>query len=407
MIVTPFRGLRPRADLAAAIPSLPYDVLDSEEARALAKNDPYTFLHVIKAEIDLDPSVDVHDDSVYARARRNFQAMRDDGWLVADRRPAYYVYRQRMGEHVQTGLVGLAEVDDYKEGRIKRHEHTRPDKVEDRARHAIAIGAHAGPVFLTYRDRDEVDALVDRVTRAAPEVNFVAKDGIEHALWVIDDPQQLAAWEAALRAIPETYIADGHHRAAAYERVAMESRTTETRRFLAVHFPSSQLKILDYNRCVKDLNGLDADGLCRRVREAGFEIRDPWLDRRPPGPGSIAMFVGTRWRLLAPAGGSRPTGDPVRDLDVSILQDRILAPILGIGDPRKDARIGFVGGIRGIEELERRVRAGDDAVAFALYPTQLADVMRVADAGNVMPPKSTWFEPKLRSGMVVHPFDSI
>jgi uncharacterized protein (DUF1015 family) len=398
MIVTPFRGLRPRADLAAAIPSLPYDVLDSDEARALAEGDPYTFLHVVKAEIDLDPSMDVYDERVYERARANFEAMIERGWLVRDPVPALYVYRLRMDAHVQTGVVGAADIGDYLEGRIKRHEHTRPDKVEDRARHAASIGAHAGPVFLAYRGREEIDRLVAGATRRPPDVAFRARDGIEHALWMVAAAEELERFEAAFRAVPVSYIADGHHRAAAYARVA-------SRRFLAAHFPAEQLRVLDYNRCVRDLNRLDVATLIARSREAGFDVTDPWPAKRPPRRGSIGMYAGGTWRLLVRRPDRDPARDPVRDLDVSILQDRILGPILGIGDPRTDERIDFVGGIRGVGDLERRVDTGEAAAAFALFPTSLDDVMRVADSGAVMPPKSTWFEPKLRSGLVVHPLD--
>jgi uncharacterized protein (DUF1015 family) len=397
--------LRPRADLAAAIPSLPYDVLDSAEARALAAGDPYTFLHVVKAEIDLDPAIDVHDARVYERARDNFRAMRKAGWLVQDAHPAFYVYRQTMGEHVQTGVVGAAAVDDYVAGRIKRHEHTRPDKVEDRTRHAEAIRAHAGPVFLAYRDDPALDALVGEATRRAPDVDFIAKDGIGHALWVVDGPVAVDRIEAAFRSLPASYIADGHHRAAAYAEVARDLPSPSGQRFLAVHFPASQLRILDYNRTVRDLNGLRPDKLVTRIRSAGFDVIEPWAAKKPRSVGSFGMYLAGVWRLLERRSTAGEASDPVGRLDVSVLQDRLLAPILGVGDPRKDARIAFVGGIRGVDELERRVGGGEAAVAFALFPTRLEDVMRVADSGAVMPPKSTWFEPKLRSGMVVRLLD--
>jgi uncharacterized protein (DUF1015 family) len=413
MIVTPFRGLRPRADLAAKIPSLPYDVLDSSEARTLAHGDPYTFLHVVKAEIDLDPRIDAHDDRVYAKARENFLAMRRDGWLVRDARPAFYLYRQRMGDHVQTGVVGAASVSDYAEGRIKKHEHTRPDKEDDRTRHADAIGAHAGPVFLAVRGAPDLDALVRESTRGAPAADFIAKDGIGHALWLVDDPAEVARLEAAFREIPSSYIADGHHRAAAYARVARIRRERAagvtgplpSDRFLAVHFPAAELRILDYNRLVRDLNGLEPSSLLRRIEAAGFDLVEPWPEKSPRDAATFGMYLQQTWRLLIPRPTDAPEDDPVKRLDVSILQDRILGPILGVGDPRTDARIAFCGGIRGVAELERRVSSGDYAVAFALHPTSLTDVMSVADAGAVMPPKSTWFEPKLRSGMVVHLID--
>jgi uncharacterized protein (DUF1015 family) len=413
MHVKPFRGLRPRADLAARIPSLPYDVLDSSEARALAHDDPYTFLHVVKAEIDLDPKIDPHDDRVYAKARENFLAMREKHWLLPDARSAYYVYRQRMGDHVQTGVVGVASVYDYLEGRIKKHEHTRPDKEDDRTRHADAIGAHAGPVFLAYRGSQVIDALVAELTRRQPETDFVAADGIGHALWVVDDAVAVARIEDAFREVPESYIADGHHRAAAYARVWRLRRERSPRstgehvpdRFLAVHFPAAELRILAYNRLVRDLNGLEPSGFLRRIEAAGFDIVEPWPGKSPWQAGTFGVYLDGVWRLLVARPGSVPENDPLKRLDVSILQERILGPILGVGDPRTHARIAFCGGIRGVVELTRRVDDGEHAVAFALHPTSLDDVMRVADAGGVMPPKSTWFEPKLRSGMVVHLLD--
>jgi uncharacterized protein (DUF1015 family) len=411
MIVTPFRGLRPRADLAAAIPSLPYDVIDSAEARVLAAGDPHTFLHVVKAEIDLDPAIDVHDERVYAKARENFRRMIADGWLVADAKPAFYIYRQTMGAHVQTGIVGAAAVDDYLGGRIKRHEYTRPDKEDDRTHHADAIGAHAGPVFLAYRPHTGLDAIVRAETIRTADTGFVAVDGIEHQLWVVDDAATVGRMEAAFREIPASYIADGHHRAAAYGRVAGLRRERAGRysgdepfnRFLAVHFPADQLRILDYNRIVRDLNGLDDAQWTARLEEAGFDVTEPWPAKSPSRPRQFGMYTPGAWRRLDAR--DVPESDPVGRLDVSVLQDRVLAPILGIGDPRVDDRIAFVGGIRGLAELERRVDSGSHAVAFAMFPTALDDVMRVADAGAVMPPKSTWFEPKLRSGMVVHRLD--
>jgi uncharacterized protein (DUF1015 family) len=413
MNVKPFRGLRPRADLAAKVPSLPYDVLDSSEARASAHGDPYTFLHVVKAEIDLDPAIDPHDPRVYAKARESFLAMRQKGWLVRDPHPAFYLYRQQMGDHVQTGVVGAAAVSDYLGGRVKKHEHTRPDKEDDRTHHADAIGAHAGPVFLAYRGRPAIDALIADRTRRDPAAEFVAGDGIGHALWVVDDSSDVARFESAFREVPASYIADGHHRAAAYARVARMRRERAFRatgdqpfdRFLAVHFPAAELRILDYNRLVRDLNGLDPSGLVRRIDVAGFDLVTPWPGKSPRESGAFGMYLEGVWRLLVARADTVNQDDPVKRLDVSVLQDRILGPILGVGDPRTDARITFCGGIRGVAELMRRVDSGEHAVAFSMHPTSLTDVMRVADAGAVMPPKSTWFEPKLRSGMVVHLLD--
>lgn len=404
MNVTAFRGLRPRADLAAKIPSLPYDVLDSSEARVLAEGDPHTFLHVVKAEIDLDPNLDPHDDRIYAKARENFLAMRRDGWLVRDRLPAFYLYRLRMGDHVQTGIVGATSVADYVEGRIKKHEHTRPDKEDDRTRHTEAIGAHAGPVFLAYRGRPALDALVAEKAGRAPDVEFVAVDGVGHALWVVDDPADVERFQSALSEVPASYIADGHHRAAAYARVA-QSRRGRADRFLAVHFPAGQLRILAYNRLVRDLAGLTPRAFLERIDAAGFERTASWSGTTPPRAASFGMYLMGEWHLLTAQSAVASSDDPVLRLDVALLQERILQPVLRIGDPRTDPRISFAGGVRGPAELMRRVDSGQAAVAFSMYPTSLDDVMRVADAGRVMPPKSTWFEPKLRSGMIVHLFD--
>lgn len=388
MDIRPFRGLRPRPDLASRIPSLPYDVLDSDEARRLADGDAHTFLHVVKPEIDLDPAIDPHDEQVYARGRTNLDAMREAGWLVRDELPAFYLYRLRMGSHTQTGIVGAAAVADYLAGRIKRHEHTRPDKEDDRTRHTQVLGAQPGPVFLAYRDREDLDRIVDRHTGKPAVASFVAVDGVEHQLWVVDTPGDVAEIETALANVPASYIADGHHRAAAYARAAGRDG-----RFLAVHFPASQLRILDYNRLVRDLRGRTIAGFLLDVQSAGFAIVSPWDRKRPQRKGTFGMYLDGAWRLLE----AREAGG----LDVSLLQDRLLGPVLGVGDPRTDPRIAFVGGGRGVEELERRVDSGAYAVAFALFPTSLDEVMAVADAGEVMPPKSTWFEPKLRSGMVV------
>jgi uncharacterized protein (DUF1015 family) len=405
MVVKPFRGLRPRPDLASRIPSYPYDVVSRAEARQLAADDPYSFLHVVRAEIDLDPSVDAYDERVYDRARLNFATMVERGWFVRDERPAYYAYRLRMDGRAQTGLVGAAALEDYRQGRIKRHEHTRPDKEDDRARLIRALRAHPGPVFLTHPGQEELAAALAGVVERPPRVSFTAPDAIEHELWVIDDAEACRRIEAAFARIPATYIADGHHRAAAAAR-ACEALCAERREapahvpchyFLAAHFAVEELRVLDYNRVVRDLNGLDPASFLARLREAGFHVQPDHAAKRPPHRGSFGMYLDGRWFQL-----TAPRSDETHSaLDVTLLAERVLGPILAVGDPRTDQRIDFVGGIRGMAELERRVEEGSAAVAFALFPTSLADVMRVADAGQVMPPKSTWFEPKLRSGMVV------
>jgi uncharacterized protein (DUF1015 family) len=408
MIVKPFRGLRPRADLADRIPSYPYDVIDSLEARRIADGDPYSFLHVIKPEIDLDPETDPFDDSVYAKGAENLRHMLDEGWIVRDERPSYYVYRLTMGDHVQTGILGAAAVDDYNEEKIKRHEHTRPDKEKDRIRLNSALSAHPGPVFLTYRGLPELNALVNGIVARESQVLFSAPDGIEHALWVVDDSTQVSKIESLMAHVPCTYVADGHHRAAAAAKVAAERSAGDepvtpddpSRYFLAAHFPAGQLRVLDYNRVVRDLNGLDPETFVDRLGQQGFHVKADHRAKKPPAPESFGMYLAGRWYLLTPRPELIPR-DVVGELDVSILTEQILKPVLGIGDPRTDKRIEFVGGIRGMQELERLVDGGEFEVAFALHPTSLENVMAVADAGQVMPPKSTWFEPKLRSGMVI------
>jgi len=408
MIVKPFRGLRPRSDLAERIPSYPYDVVDSTEARRIAEGNPYSFLHVIKPEIDLDPGVDPFDDRVYAMGVENFRRMIDEGWIVRDERPAYYVYRLTMGDHSQTGIVGAAAVEDYDNGKIKRHEHTRPDKEKDRIRLNSALSAHPGPVFLAYGGLPELNALVNGIVAGKPQVLFTAPDEIEHALWLVDDPAQVRKIETLFGHVPCSYVADGHHRAAAAAKIAAERSSGEqptaaddpSRYFMAAHFPAGQLRILDYNRVVRDLNGLDPETFVDRLREQGFHVKPKHRVKNPPSPESFGMYLDGEWYLLTPGPELIPR-DIVGELDVSILTDRILQPLLGIGDPRTDKRLDFVGGIRGMKELERLVDSGAHEVAFALYPTSLANVMTVADAGRVMPPKSTWFEPKLRSGMVI------
>lgn len=409
MLVRPFRALRPRNDLAQRIASPPYDVVSSDEARALANDDPYSFLHVIKPEIDLDPDVDPYADLVYEKGRENLDSMVERGWLVRDEKPAFYVYRLTTGDHGQTGILGAAAVQDYLDDRIKKHEHTRPEKEEDRIRLNDALGANPGPVFLTYRGLPELNALVKGVVSRQPAVSFTAADGVEHALWAVDESASCRKIAELLGRVRCSYVADGHHRAAAAAKLGarrlakLEDPPDDSplRFFLAAHFPSEQIRVMDYNRVVRDLNGLDADGFLDRLRSVGFQIIPGHRARRPPHAETFGMYLDGLWYLLAPRPEIVPERDVVGRLDVSILTDRILTPILGLGDQRTDRRIDFIGGIRGMDELERCVDSGRDAVAFALYPTSLDDVMRVADAGRVMPPKSTWFEPKLRSGLVV------
>jgi len=409
MIIRPFRGLRPRHGMAERIASPPYDVLDSDEARELAGGNPDSFLRVIKPEIDLHPEIDVHDDRVYTRGAENLRAMIADGRMVRDEAPSFYIYRLIMDGQAQTGILGAAAVQDYLDDKIKKHEFTRPDKERDRIKLNAALGATPGPIFLTYRPLPELSAVVNGQVDREPDVDFVAPDGVTHTLWKVDDPAVCSQITGLFEKIRSTYVADGHHRSAAAAKICaelaadIESPTGNEPcfHFMAVHFPSDQLRVLDYNRVVADLNGLDAEALVARIEEAGFHVKRGWRTKRPYHRGSFGMYVDGGWSLLTAKPEIIPEDDVVGRLDVAILTDRLLQPILGIGDPRTDRRLDFVGGIRGMEELERRVDTETAAVAFALWPTSLDEVMAVADAGQVMPPKSTWFEPKLRSGLVV------
>jgi uncharacterized protein (DUF1015 family) len=412
MDIQPFRALRARPDLAAAIACPPYDVLDTDEARRLAAGDPRSFLRVEKPEIVFDAGTDPYDERVYAAGRDALTDMVDQGWLVRDREPTYSVYRMTMGEHVQTGIAAVASVADYDAGRIRRHEHTRPDKEADRARHIVTLSAQTGPILMAYRGVPELNAVVTGVTAADPAVDFTAADGVGHALWPVADPAACARIEATFQKIGAAYIADGHHRAAAASRVARERRAAipggsgdaSSDRFLAVLFPHSQLRILGYHRLVRDLNGLDPGGFIERLRSSGFVVKDHHRTRRPPHQGAFSVYLPGSWSLVQRGPEIALPDDPRERLDVSVLSELVLRAILGVEDPRTDRRIEFVGGAtgRGVDELERRVDSGEHAVGFALFPTSIEDVMSVADAGRVMPPKSTWFEPKLRSGLLVH-----
>ena len=405
----PFRAWRPRPDVCAEVASPPYDVLSSAEAREMVAENPLSFLHVVKPEIDLEPGTDVYAPKVYETGAANLRRLVDDGALIREEKPALYLYRQRMGDHVQTGLVAGTSVDEYEADLIKKHEHTRPVKEDDRTRHIDALDANTGPVFLTYKARPEIDALVERLTTADPTYDFVAPDGIRHVLWVVDSPADRDALVDVFAEVPELYVADGHHRSAAGTRIRALRRDANPDHtgdesynfFLSVIFPDNQMMILDYNRVVRDLNGLDQDAFVTSLGER-FEM-EPTEDGRPARRRCFGMYLGGRWYRLTAKDGSFPADDPVSSLDVAILQDNLLAPVLGIGDPRSDERIDFVGGIRGLEELERKVDSGECAVAFALHPTSIEQLFSVADAGLVMPPKSTWFEPKLRSGLIVRP----
>jgi uncharacterized protein (DUF1015 family) len=407
--IKPFRALRPRPDLVAQVAAPPYDVINSDEARALAAGNAYSFLHINKPEIDLPPTVGLYDDRVYAQGVATLRRFIAEGVFVRESRPSYYVYQQRMGDHVQAGLVCAASCDEYANGLIKRHEHTRKEKEDDRTRHVHEQNANGEPVFFTFAKREEIDGLLQQVRATAPLYDIVTDDGIGHVVWIVPAELDAAVTQAFAR-VPALYVADGHHRTAAAARVGLERRAANPRHvgdepynyFMAVLFPHDQLRIMDYNRVVQDLAGLSPNRFLQLVSEK-FTIT-PTASPRPSAPRQLGMFLEDRWYRLEAIAGTYPAQHPVRGLDVAILQENLLAPLLNIRDPRTDKRIDFVGGIRGLGELERRVRDGW-AVAFALFPTSLDQLMAVADAGEVMPPKSTWFEPKLRSGLLVRTLD--
>ncbi len=403
-LIQPFTGLRPLNARAAEVVAPPYDVLSSDEARIRAAGRPWSFLHISKPEIDLPEGTDPYSEEVYARAAVNLQHMLREGILERDAEPCYYIYRLVMGEHSQTGLVAVASVADYDSNRIRRHEFTRPDKEDDRVRQIEALNAQTGPVLLAYRSQAEVDALLADAARAEPEVELVADDGIAHSLWVVRDPARIGQITAAFEAMEALYIADGHHRSAAASRVAASrGSNSQAGYFLCVIFPHTQMQILDYNRVVRDLAGMSPEVLLARISER-FQVLPEAAAVRPERPGTFGMYLAGQWYRLV-IQPERIPHDPVGRLDVSLLADNLLAPLLGIEDPRRDKRIDFVGGIRGLVELEKRVDSGEMSVAFSMYPTRMEDLMAVADAGEVMPPKSTWFEPKLADGLVSHVID--
>ena len=399
--IFPFAALRPTPQAAAAVAAVPYDVVSTEEARALAEGNPRSFLHVSRAEIDLPAGTDPYSDAVYERATENFRDLRAHAPLVEEEAPAFYVYQLHMGAHVQTGIAACFSLDEYDNDLIKKHEKTRPDKEDDRTRHMLAINAQTGPVFLTYSASPEVDAVVARTTAAPPLFDFVAVDGIRHVIWTVPASEH-AALTTGFAAIPALYIADGHHRAASAARArrALAKRGAgEHDRVLAVAFPDNQMQILPYNRVVKDLNGMTKEQFVAALRKK-VAVSDT-APESPTRKGQVTMYLGGRWYELD-FGGVSSSGDAAAALDVSVLQDTVLQPLLGIQDVRTDKRIDFVGGIRGTAELKRLVDSGTAAVAFSLYPLTVRDLMNIADAGGIMPPKSTWFEPKLRDGLLSH-----
>ena len=403
-LLRPFPALRPAAGRAAEVAAPPYDVLDSDEARVMAEGRPWSFLHVSKPEIDLVPGTDVYSPAVYAKAAENFRRMIGEGVLVRDKAPAFYVYRLAMGGHVQTGVVGAAAIAAYEGGRIRRHELTRPSKEDDRVRQIEAVNAHTGPVMVAHRPDAGIKAILAEQAQGEPaaDVNLA---GVRHAIWAVSQPRAVAALQAAFDAVDALYIADGHHRSNAAVRVAKARRVAGPARadawhesFLTVVFAADEMHILDYNRVVRDLNGLDAAALLRRIEEH-FTVEPTAGEARPGKRREFGLYVAGRWYRLTLRGEPAAGGDAVANLDISLLTERLLTPVLGIGDPRLDPRIDFVGGIRGLGELARRVDGGGMAAAIAVHPTSMEDLMAVSDAGQIMPPKSTWFEPKLADGL--------
>jgi uncharacterized protein (DUF1015 family) len=411
-IVKPFRGLRPPQSLAKDLACLPYDVMNAEEALSMAKDKECSLLHITRSEIDLPAETDSHSDEVYNKSVENFTKWQKCGWLVQDETPHYYIYAQTMKGRTQYGIVGCASVDDYMNGIIKKHELTRPDKEQDRMVHVRINNANIEPVFFTYPAVKEIDDIVGKIVKnEKPEYDFVAEDGFGHHFWVVRDTATNSLIEKLFaKKVPYTYVADGHHRTAAAALVGKEKRennkkhqgTEEYNFFLAVHFPDNQLRIIDYNRTVKDLNGLTAGELLEKL-EKGFTIEDKGVKTyKPKKLHNFSMYLEGKWYSLTAREGTFNDNDPIGVLDVTILTNQILSPILDIQDLRRSKRIDFVGGIRGLGELKKRVDSGDMKVAFALYPVSMDQLITIADSGNIMPPKTTWFEPKLRSGLVIH-----
>jgi uncharacterized protein (DUF1015 family) len=406
-LIKPFRGLRPTPAHASDVVAPPYDVLNTQEARARVQGRPYSFLHISKPEIDLPPDTDPYAPQVYAKGAENLQKLIGEGILMRDSKAMYYAYRLIMGTHQQVGLVAVASVKDYDSNRIRKHEFTRPDKEDDRVRQIDALNAQTGPVFLTYRHNEQVDAVMARVMQHAPEYDLTADDGVQHTIWLIDNDADIADLTSRFDAMPCLYIADGHHRSAAASRVAAQrggSAEANHRYFLSVIFPDNQMQILDYNRVIKDLNGMEPADFLAKVGQA-FSVQPSNVAVKPARAGEFGMYLQKQWYRLTIHPEQVPADDPVGRLDVSLLQNSLISPLLGITDPRRDKRIDFVGGIRGLTELEKRVNSGEMVLAFSLFPTQMADLMAVADAEEVMPPKSTWFEPKLADGLVSHVLD--
>ncbi len=410
-IIRPFKGYRPTQELCSKVAALPYDVMTSDEAREMVKDNPYSFLHIDKAEIDLPKDTDHYSDVVYQKAKDNLWNMVKDGIYIQDKKPVLYIYQLTMNGKSQTGLVACTSIDEYIENKIKKHELTRADKEEDRIRHVDTCNANTGPIFLTYKNKENIDKIINKAIENEPIYDFTAEDGIKHTVWLIDNDEVINSLISEFKSVPALYIADGHHRNASAVKVGLKRRQEnpnytgdeEFNYYLSVIFPDNQLYIMDYNRVVKDLNGLNKDEFIAKVSEkfdvAEYNGNDCY---KPSEKHTFGMYLDKKWYSLKAKDAIVDENDTVACLDVSILQKELLAPILGIGDPRTDKRIDFVGGIRGLKELEKRVDSGEMKVAFSMYPTTMEQLMNIADDNKIMPPKSTWFEPKLRSGIFVH-----
>lgn len=409
--IKPFACYRPAVDVAERVAALPYDVYNREEAKTVVQKNPLSFLAIDRAETGLDDSVDVYDDKVYERARTLYEQRKEDGTFQKEERECYYIYQLVMDGRSQTGIVACASIEDYEKQIIKKHENTREDKEQDRIRHVDSLGAQTGPIFLAYRSRSKINEIVEEEQKKQPLYDFIAEDGITHRVWCIDDPESIKGLGDAFADMGEIYIADGHHRAASAVKVGQMRRKAhanctgdeEFSYFLSVLFPDDQLMIMDYNRVVQDLHGESTESFLEKI-EKNFTIEKLEAASHPKKKGQVHMYLDKQWYCLTIKDALQKIEDEVDSLDVSLLQDYLLEPVLGIKDPRTDKRIDFVGGIRGLSELERRADT-DMKVAFAMYPTSIAELFAVADAGKLMPPKSTWFEPKLRSGLFIHEID--
>lgn len=411
-LIKPFKGLRPPKEIAAKLSSLPYDVMNSEEAAEMAKGNEMSLLHITRAEIDIPNCTDVHSEKVYKKSVENYQKFKSKKWLIQDQKPHFYIYAQTMAGRTQYGIVGAAAAQDYFDGIIKKHELTRPDKEEDRMILTRVLNANIEPVFFSYKAVPEIDTIVERIVKNnEPVYDFVAEDGFGHHFWVVENPQDNKELERLFKEkVPYTYVADGHHRTAAAARIMQEKKEHNPNHtgeeaynyFMAVHFPDNQLKIIDYNRVIKDLNGLKKDEFIEKLKEKFIVKKVGEKAIRPSQLHQFSMYIQGEWYSLIAKAGTYDDDDPIGQLDVTILSKSVLEPILNISDLRTSKRIDFVGGIRGLNELEKKVNSGQYAVAFALYPVSMQQLINIADTGHIMPPKTTWFEPKLRSGLVIH-----